>query len=116
MSAQKATGLPDSVKAGFKFGKSAPEKEEQDQTQEAEELALPAQQPASTAAASPVTVGATVAPAQAQPTAPKVDRRSVRLRTDLVKKFKRLALDDDCTLGELVETAMEEYLQRRVGQ
>jgi len=47
---------------------------------------------------------------------PVPDRRSVRLRIDLAKKFKKLAVDEDVTMGELVERAMEEFLERYEGK
>lgn len=44
---------------------------------------------------------------------PKRVNRGYMLREDLIKDVKRLALEDDRKLYEVMEEALEEYLARR---
>jgi len=44
---------------------------------------------------------------------PKRTKRGYALREDLVKNLKRIALEEDRTLYEVMEEAMEEYLVRK---
>jgi len=45
--------------------------------------------------------------------APLRVNRGYKLREDLIKQCKRLALDEDRTLYEVMEEAIEEYLARK---
>ena len=59
----------------------------------------------------------TIAPAQQLKTpAPIRTKRGYALREDLVKACKQIALDRDITLYEVMETAIEEYLERQKGE
>ncbi len=44
---------------------------------------------------------------------PKRINRGYKLREDLIKACKRIALDEDRHLYEVMETALEEYISRR---
>lgn len=46
---------------------------------------------------------------------PERTSRGFAIRTDLVKALKRVALDDDKKLYEVLEEAVEQYLVRRGG-
>lgn len=43
----------------------------------------------------------------------KADRRSVRVRADLLKQCKLIALESDKTLAEVIEQAIEYWLQNQ---
>jgi len=51
-------------------------------------------------------------------TAEELERtsRGFAIRTDLVKAMKRVAIDDDKKLYEVLEAAIEQYLDRRQGR
>jgi len=60
-------------------------------------------------AAAPVDSVAPVAP---EPCTPERDKRKLLLRTDLLKQCKRIARAQDRKLYQVVEAALEEYIQR----
>ncbi len=47
---------------------------------------------------------------------PERTSRGFAIRTDLVKAMKRVAIDDDKKLYEVLEAAIEQYLDRRQGR
>jgi len=47
-----------------------------------------------------------------EPRKPKRDKRKIQLRKDLLKQCKRIARAQDCKLYQLIESALEEYIQR----
>jgi hypothetical protein len=49
----------------------------------------------------------TAAPRPAPP-----ERQSVRIRKDLLKRCRRIAVEEETTLAEIIETAVDEWLQR----
>lgn len=51
--------------------------------------------------------------AQATNTQPRRVSQGYRLREDLVKACKHIALEEDHTLYEVMEEALEQYLERR---
>jgi hypothetical protein len=51
-------------------------------------------------------------PADLAPPAPEREKRKLLLRKDLLKQCKRLARAQDRKLYQVVEAALEEYLQR----
>jgi len=52
------------------------------------------------------------APSDPEPRKPKRDKRKIQLRKDLLKQCKRIARAQDCKLYQLIESALEEYIQR----
>jgi hypothetical protein len=50
--------------------------------------------------------------APADPAPPERDKRKLQLRKDLLKQCKRLARAQDRKLYQVIESAMEEYIQR----
>jgi len=57
----------------------------------------------------------TIAPAQQKAEGPKRTKRGYALRDDLVKACKQIALDNDRLLYEVMEEAIEQYLERQKG-
>jgi len=60
-------------------------------------------------AAAPVESAALSAP---EPLKPQRDKRKVQLRKDLLKQCKRIARVQDRKLYQVIESALEEYIQR----
>lgn len=56
----------------------------------------------------------TIAPIEEVKDMPKRVNRGYKLREDLIKQCKRVALEEDRTLYDVMEEAIESYLERRV--
>jgi len=50
--------------------------------------------------------------ADPQPPKPERDKRKIRLRKDLLKQCKRIARTQDRKLYQVIESALEEYIER----
>ena len=89
-------------------------------------VAQPAAEPAAVAAATPIAPDAVAAEANAvaaapieaaalpdpKPLNPERDKRKLQLRKDLLKQCKRIARAQDRKLYQVIESALEEYIQR----
>jgi hypothetical protein len=53
-----------------------------------------------------------VASSASEPLKPERDKRKLQLRTDLLKQCKRIARAQDRKLYQVIESALEEYIQR----
>jgi hypothetical protein len=87
-------------------------------------LALPSVELTATSATAPIAPDAaapegdvaaaikTAASSDPKPLKPERDRRKIQLRKDLLKQCKRIARAQDRKLYQVIESALEEYIQR----